>query len=154
MRALTGWLARGLAAGAAGTTALNAVTYLDMAARGRPASELPEQSVNLLAERLGTDIPGGNGNKQNRVQGLGALLGIATGLAGGVVATAVRPLLRRVPLGVGAVVVGGIAMAGSDVPMVRLRLTDPSSWSAAEWASDAAPHLVYGVVTAWTARRL
>lgn len=33
----------GLAAGAAGTTALNAVTYLDMALRGRPASTTPEE---------------------------------------------------------------------------------------------------------------
>ncbi len=30
----------GAAAGAAGTTALDAVTYLDMALRGRPASSL------------------------------------------------------------------------------------------------------------------
>jgi hypothetical protein len=33
-------LARGAAAGAAGTTALNAVTYLDMAVRARPASDM------------------------------------------------------------------------------------------------------------------
>jgi hypothetical protein len=32
---------RGAAAGAAGTTALNAVTYLDMVVRGRPASDAP-----------------------------------------------------------------------------------------------------------------
>ena len=36
---------RGAAAGAAGTTALNVVTYLDMAIRGRPASDTPERSV-------------------------------------------------------------------------------------------------------------
>ncbi|MCP9968874.1 hypothetical protein LUX57_29935 [Actinomadura madurae] len=43
-------LTRGLAAGAAGTTALNLVTYLDMAVRGRPASSTPEQSVERLAD--------------------------------------------------------------------------------------------------------
>jgi hypothetical protein len=36
---------RGVAAGAAGTTALNAVTYLDMVLRGRGASSTPEESV-------------------------------------------------------------------------------------------------------------
>ena len=34
-------LLAGIAAGAAGTTALNATTYLDMALRGRPASRTP-----------------------------------------------------------------------------------------------------------------
>jgi len=33
--------ARGAVAGAAGTTALNAVGYADMALRGRPASSVP-----------------------------------------------------------------------------------------------------------------
>ena len=40
-----GWMLRGAAAGAAGTTALNVVTYLDMAVRGRPASSTPERTV-------------------------------------------------------------------------------------------------------------
>jgi hypothetical protein len=35
---MTGSLAPGLLAGAAGTTGLHAATYLDMAVRGRPAS--------------------------------------------------------------------------------------------------------------------
>jgi hypothetical protein len=35
----------GAAAGAAGTTALNTVTYLDMAVRGRPTSSTPEDIV-------------------------------------------------------------------------------------------------------------
>jgi hypothetical protein len=35
-------LARGLLAGAAGTLALNVTTYLDMAVRGRPASQAPD----------------------------------------------------------------------------------------------------------------
>src|SRR3569833_2837053 len=43
----------GLLAGAAGTTALNAVTYGDMALRGRPASEVPERLVDRLGLRRG-----------------------------------------------------------------------------------------------------
>jgi hypothetical protein len=35
----------GLAAGTAGVTALNAITYLDMALRARPASGSPSQAV-------------------------------------------------------------------------------------------------------------
>jgi hypothetical protein len=38
-------------------------------------------------------------------------------------------------------------MAGSDVPLSKLELTDPSSWSPADWLSDAIPHLAYGAVT-------
>ncbi len=46
----------GAAAGAAGTTALNAVAYLDMAVRGRPASSTPEDTVERLSggPRAGT----------------------------------------------------------------------------------------------------
>ena len=43
-----GWVLRGAAAGAAGTTALNAVTYLDMTVRGRGTSSTPEQTVEAL----------------------------------------------------------------------------------------------------------
>ncbi len=38
----------GAAAGAAGATALNALTYVDMAVRGRPASSTPETTVERL----------------------------------------------------------------------------------------------------------
>jgi hypothetical protein len=39
-----------LLAGAAGTAALNAVTYADMAVRGRAASQTPQRSVRRLAD--------------------------------------------------------------------------------------------------------
>lgn len=50
-------LRAGLAAGAAGTTVLNAVTYLDMVARGRPASTTPEDAVRALSDKTGVSIP-------------------------------------------------------------------------------------------------
>jgi hypothetical protein len=145
---------KGLAAGAAGTTALNAVTYADMALRGRPTSELPERAVTATAERLGQDVPGEGEARQNRLTGLGALAGIATGLTIGTVAAFAAPVLRRVSFPAAAVALGAAAMAGSDAPMAALGLTDPKKWSAADWASDALPHLAYGVAAAWTLRAL
>src|SRR4051794_30051453 len=70
----------GAAAGAAGTTALNTVTYLDMALRGRPASDTPQQAVHKLADRAGLNIPGDGERREGRVDGLGPLLGVLTGV--------------------------------------------------------------------------
>jgi hypothetical protein len=145
---------RGIAAGAVGTTALDAATYADMAMRGRPSSSIPAQSVEKLSGQTGLEIPGEGKTRENRVGGIGALLGIGTGLSAGVAASFLGPVVRRVPLPVAGVLVGGMAMAGSDVPLVRMGLTDPSSWSTSDWLSDALPHLVYGVAAAWTLRAL
>ena len=38
-------------------------------------------------------------------------------------------------------------MLASDVPLAALGVSDPRRWSAADWVSDAVPHLVYGVTT-------
>lgn len=50
-------LGQGLAAGAAGVTVLNAITYLDMAVRARPASDTPSQAVEQLAGKAGAEFP-------------------------------------------------------------------------------------------------
>lgn len=139
-------IVRGAVAGAAGTTALNAVTYTDMAVRGRPTSELPEKAVEKVSEMTGHPLPE-DGKRQNRLQGLGPLGGIATGVGVGIAAGMLRPLLSRLPSVLGAALVGGAAMAATDLSLARLRLTDPAQWSTADWASDALPHLAYGVVT-------
>ncbi|MDQ1478173.1 MAG: hypothetical protein QOE62_3402, partial [Actinomycetota bacterium] len=76
-------LGRGLAAGAAGTTALDAVTYLDMAVRGRPASSTPEDTVEILTAKLRLAVPGDDDTRKNRLVGLGALTGIIAGLGVG-----------------------------------------------------------------------
>jgi hypothetical protein len=145
---------RGVTAGAAGTTALNAVTYVDMAVRGRPASEMPATAVERIVDELGVPVPGTGETRRNRVQGLGPLLGISTGVGVGVVASFLRPVLVRLPTVIGAVLVGGGAMAMSDLPMTKLGLTDPKEWSPADWAGDALPHLAYGLVTVATLRQL
>lgn len=145
-------LADGFVAGAAGTTALNAATYLDMAVRGRGTSEMPEKAVEELAHRAGQEIPGSGSERDNRVQGLGALSGIASGLGIGVVCALLRPLHRRLPAAVSAVALGGLAMATTDAAMVRLGLTDPKTWSAQDWLSDALPHVAYGAAATYTLR--
>ena len=146
-------LLKGALAGAAGTTALNAATYLDMATRGRPASETPQQAAAELANRSGRPVPGTGEDKQNRLAGLGPLLGVATGVGIGTAAGVLAPVLGRLPGPVAAVLVGGAAMAAANVPMKLLGVTDPGTWSAPDWASDAIPHLAYGAVTC-TALRL
>jgi hypothetical protein len=140
-------LAVGAAAGAAGTTALNAVGYLDMAVRGRPTSDTPERTVERMADELGVEIPGDPDTRSNRVAGLGPLTGIAAGvgvgIAGGLLADRVR-----LPLPLAAVVLGAAAMAASDGSMTALGVTDPRTWPASSWLADLVPHLAYGAVTA------
>ncbi len=43
----------GIVGGAAGTVGLNIATYLDMAIRGRPASEVPAQTAEKIAMSIG-----------------------------------------------------------------------------------------------------
>jgi hypothetical protein len=140
-------LLRGAAAGAAGTTALDATTYLDMAVRGRGPSSTPEQAVERMADQLGVHVPGEGETRQHRVAGLGSLSGIATGVGVG----AVLGLLRRAGLRpgpvVGSLLSGAMAMVVANASLVRLGVTDPRRWSAQDWAADVLPHLAYGVVT-------
>lgn len=147
-------LGRGIAAGAAGTTALNAATYLDMAWRARGASEMPQQAVETLADSAGQQVPGEGDQRQNRLEGLGALTGIATGVGIGAVAGLVGPVLTRLPTLLGGALAGTAAMAASDLPLSRMGLTDPRAWSAPDWLSDGVPHLAYGLATVATLRAL
>lgn len=145
-------IGKGALAGAAGTTALNAATYLDMSVRARPASELPQQAVDKLADQAGHPVPGAGEEKDNRLSGLASLSGIATGVGLGAAVGLFGPVVRRLPLTLSSLLIGGGAMAATDTSMVRLGLTDPSSWSSADWLSDALPHLAYGLITAITLR--
>lgn len=139
-------LAAGAAAGAAGTTALNAVTYLDMVLRARPASSTPEESARRLADAAGVDIPGDEDEQANRVAGLGPLLGLGAGVAAGVAAAAARAAGWHPGRIAGTAVAAAAAMAAGNAPMVLLKVTDPRTWSAADWVSDILPHLAYGAV--------
>jgi hypothetical protein len=141
-------LLAGIAAGAAGTTALNAVTYLDMAARARPASSTPDATVRKAQELTGIDLGESTEDVENRRSALGALLGIASGLATGALYGLLRPRLRQVPLGVLGIGAGLAANVGTTGPMAALGVTDPRTWPADSWVSDLVPHLAYGLATA------
>ncbi|GHE76171.1 MULTISPECIES: hypothetical protein [Streptomyces] len=140
-------LARGCAAGAAGTTALNAVTYADMALRGRPTSSVPEDVVDRITADTGHPVPGTGDLRENRLTGLGALSGIAVGVGAGAAVALVHRAGVRVPLWLGGPVTGALAMAASDLPIARTGVSDPRTWSAKDWLSDIVPHVVYGLVT-------
>src|SRR3978361_1831723 len=141
---------RGAAAGAAGTTALNAVTYLDMAGRGRGTSSTPEQTVEALADKVHVTIPGDEEKRSNRVQGLGPLTGLAAGIGIGVLAGLARAAgFRSQPLVGTALTTVGV-LIGSNGPMTVLGITDPRTWSTTDWISDVVPHLAYGVVVRTT----
>lgn len=147
---------RGAAAGAAGTTALNMVTFLDMAARGRPASSTPQQTVERVAGRVGLSIPGDGATRSNRLDGLGALGGLLTGVAVGMVYGAVDDVvdgaLARLPVIAGGLLVGTAALVGANGPMAALGISDPRQWTSVDWASDLVPHIAFGVVAAATYR--
>lgn len=145
-----GWALRGAAAGAAGTTALNAVTYLDMAIRGRGSSSTPEDTVEKLAAEVHLEIPGDEETRQNRLQGLGPLTGLAAGVGMGIVTGLARAAgLRSQPVVGTALITAGV-MAAANGPMVATGITDPRSWSAVDWLSDVVPHLAYGAVVKTT----
>lgn len=145
-----GWLLRGAAAGAAGSTALNAVTYLDMAVRGRPTSSTPEDTVEKLAATAHVPIPGDGDTRENRKQGLGPLMGLVAGIGVGVLGGLARASGYRsaTPVGITLTTLGVLVAANG--PMTALGVTDPRTWSTTDWVSDLVPHLAYGVVVKTT----
>ena len=151
-------LLRGTAAGATGTAALNIATYLDIAIRGRAASEVPEKVAGTIAQSVGIPLEAEANGKSNasdeqqeqaqhRLTGLGALMGYATGLGVGALYGLTRPLLKRTPLPLMGVALGAAAMATSDIPATLTGATDPKTWGASGWAADIIPHAIYGLVT-------
>jgi hypothetical protein len=147
-------LINGLIAGAAGTTALNGVTFLDMALRGRPSSITPEQTVEVAQNATGVSLGEDDETAGNRRSGLGALIGIAAGLTTGAAYALVRPRLGRLPLAVLGTGVGLAANVATTGPMTVAGLTDPRQWPASSWGMDLVPHLAYGLTTAAVLERL
>jgi hypothetical protein len=148
---LTQRMLTGVAAGAVGTSALNLMTYIDMAVRARPASETPAEAVRKLEDKAGIEALADQGRSSeqeaNRRQAFGALFGFVTGLGVGALYGLIRPILRSVPATVAGLSVGLAAMAASDVPVTLLGVTDPKEWGLADWVADLVPHLAYGFAT-------
>jgi len=152
-RVLTG-ITSGMLAGAAGATALNAFSYAQQAIRGTPSSATPDQAAQAVVQAVGADIPGSPDVKENRLEGLGPLSGLAVGLGVGALGGALRALGVKIPIGVAPVALGLGAMALSDGVMSALKITDPRSWTPASVAQDALPHLVYGATTVLALHRM
>lgn len=141
-------IARGAIAGALGTFAINASTYVDMAVRGRPSSDVPEKTVQHYADELGVDFGHDDGKAQSRRSGVAALAGFATGVGGGIVYGMFAPLLHVFPRPLRGVGLGLGVMAVTDASSALAHATNPREWGATGWLADLVPHLVYGAVTA------
>jgi hypothetical protein len=145
-------LLHGATAGAVGTLALDAVTYLDMAVTGRPPSDLPSRAAGQMADGLGLGLGDeASGEAEHRRTGIGALLGYATGLTVGALygltcAAGAAPR-RRAARAVGVAVAATVA---AGVPAAASGLTDPRRWTKRDWAADVFPHAGYGLATVLT----
>jgi hypothetical protein len=58
-----------------------------------------------------------------------------------------RQIGIRMPWWLGGLATGALAMAAADIPMARLGVSDPATWSVKDWGSDVVPHLMYGMAT-------
>ncbi len=150
-RSLANRLVWGAAAGAAGSAALNIVTYGDMLLRGRPSSGAPAQVAGTMAEAAGIHALSSENDDEkakNRRSAAGALLGYLSGIGVSMTYSVLingRGESRLVPTGVA---LGLAAMVMADVPIVVTGNGDPRTWSTADWLSDLIPHLAYGLTSA------
>ncbi|MCA9879402.1 MAG: hypothetical protein KC442_16535 [Thermomicrobiales bacterium] len=143
-------LVRGVIAGAAGTVALDLTTYGDMLLRGRAASRVPAEVAGVLAAQVGLrPLAAGvvGETADNRRQAAGALLGYGAGIGLGALYGLLRGARRGAVSPLAGVAVGLGAMAASDLPIALTGVSDPATWSTADWLSDVIPHLVYGLAT-------
>ncbi len=144
----------GAVAGALGTVALNIATYADMAIRARPSSSAPSEMVGVFAKKANVPLSSKGVGAQddttkNRESGIGALLGFVNGLGVGALYGLLRSQIDGdISIPFAGTIIGAAAMAASDVPLATSGVSNPKTWSASSWASDAIPHLIYGLVTA------
>lgn len=142
----------GTAVGAIGTFALDLVTYGDEVLRGRGSSGAPAKLAGVMLDKLDITLPAEGENadekNQNRLGGIGALMGYGTGVTVGTLYGLLRPRLANVPWPVMGVLLGLAAMAASDVPLAVSGVSNPREWSRTDWLSDLIPHLSYGLVAA------
>lgn len=129
---------------------MNILTYLDMTARGRPASEVPARAAQRMAEGAGIDLTAGrnDGAGDNRAEGLGALLGYGAGLGSGLLFAGLGDRLEGRPVAVQAGALTLVAMLAGNLPAAAMGITDPRRWSASDWMADVIPHAFFGTVTA------
>ncbi|MET7672315.1 hypothetical protein [Micromonospora luteifusca] len=141
-------VADGAIAGAVGSTALNVLGYLDIALRGRPESNVPQETVDRLAGIAHVDLGSGD-QAANRRSGLGPLIGYGLGITAGI-AFALYAGGRRQPLPMATGLLGAGVMAMTDGSITALGISDPRTWRRSDWISDIIPHLAYGLTAAAT----
>ena len=135
-----------VAAGAVGTIALDAMSYLDMLVRGRPASTVPAKVATRITDAVGIGL-GEESRKDSRGNAIGGLLGNLTGVSVALCYGLTRRFTARPPTLPTGLAVGAVAMVTSDVPATLTGATRPSQWGWVGWLADIAPHAVYGLVT-------
>lgn len=135
-------LAAGALAGAAGTTAHNAVTYLHQALTGTASPSSPASDVPA---RTAGDADDAVVDSAKRPDAAGPLGGIGIGVGVGMLAGALRGVSTTPPQPVAALAVGGAAWAaalGASAATGNARST-----SATETVVEALSHLAHGAVT-------
>jgi hypothetical protein len=141
----------GAMAGAAGTTVLDVVSYVDMAIRGRAPSELPVNTLRSIASRFGSELgkPPAELDERlrNRQSALAALLGYADGFASGAIFGIVRPATRNVSVFSAGVGLAVLTMLLSEGLATALGQTDPRKWGVSGWLADLIPRCAYGWTT-------
>jgi len=140
----------GLVAGATGAAALNVVSYCDMLLRGRPASEVPAKTAQLIAKGAGISALDAGDAAENRREAAGALMGYADGLGTGAAYGLVRQFAGALPWQVGALALTAATLVAGEGTATRVGATDWSQWTVGEWIADLVPRFTYGAVTAWT----
>lgn len=108
----------------------------------------PEITVETLAKRLHLQVPGRPDEQKNRKAGLGPLVGLAAGVGTGATLELAAAIGPRPGRAVGTGMAFLAVMLAGNAPMTLLGITDPRTWSRADWAADLIPHLAYAVVTA------
>ena len=140
-------LLHGAAAGAAGSTALNAVTYLDMVVRGRPA----EPTRRSRSSAAWPARPGSTSGEPPRaaepVRGPGTAGRDRDGRRGRRARRGAAQRRRAAAHGRRRTAAGCRGDARLGRPPRRARGQRPPSLVGGRLVSDAVPHLVYGVTT-------
>ncbi len=103
-----------------------------MPVRGRGSSSAPQDLVGAVADRADVEIPGDDDERDNRLAGLGPLLGTGVGVVVGAMAGLVIGALRKRGITPSAPVpvllIGAAAMALADVPLKLFGISEPSEW--------------------------
>lgn len=143
----------GVIAGAVGELTLEAISYGDMFARARPASEMPGKVAQRLADTAGVELaqPGERAEKAEiRREAGGAILGYGMAVGVAVSYALLRHAGLRLPLPLAGLAMGGAAMAISNSTATVLGVTDPREWGTEGWLADIVPHAAYGLAAAST----